>query len=322
MIVTFLVGFLNEAHVSNNVIGDAGMYILSFMIFLLVSENRIKAKPMRELLLFVFHAMTVNLAINCMMYFTKNFSFWGLESFNGGRFGGGYYSLLIISVVYGFYDFMSEKRISAKEFYLHMGMAAFCSILAQSRTHVFLCLAGFVLVFCFRPGKLSVKYLIRAFIVIGIVAIILFINSGNPLVERILSTNIHSSTETTASRIYTWTYYWRRICENPTGTGFGEIMYFINPSLTIAASTATYYVDNAYAVVLYKRGFLYGVLYFIPLYATLVKLIISWRKTRNNAYLMYAAIWVMFIFVTTVLTSEIIHTYAVNAFAWIFTGCV
>jgi hypothetical protein len=258
------------------------------------------------------------------MYFTRDLAFWGLTSYNGGRFGGGYYSVLIISVVYGFYDFMSDKRISRVEFFAHIIMAVFCSVLAQSRTHVILCVVGCALALFFHQGKLSANYLLRVLIVfiVGVVGICIFLNSDNALVSRILSMDISSKTETTASRVYTWTYYWRKICANPIGTGFGEIMYFINPSLTIAASTATYYIDNAFACVMYKGGFLLGVFYFAPMFATGIKLVSAWRKTKSKFYLMIAAMYAMFLFSTTVLTSQTIHTYATNVFVWTFAGCI
>lgn len=322
--VSIIVGLSDNSHIANNVVGDAGMYVLSYMAFSLIVGRKISVKEPKDLLLFVFHAMTVNLFINCLMYFTRGFSFWGLTSFNGERYGGGYYTVLIASVVYGFYDFMSEKRIHAGEFYFHVAMALYCSILAQSRTHVLLCFLGCILVLGLRPGKLNLKYLMRFFIVVivAFVGLIVFLSSDNALVERILSMDIGSETETTASRVYTWIYYWRKICDNPIGSGFGEIIYFINPSLTIAKDTATYYVDNAFACALYKGGFFYGVLYFVPIFATIYKLVKGWKDTKASNYLMYAVIYTMFILATTVLTSQIIHTYAPNIFAWVFAGCV
>ena len=50
------------------------------------------------------------------MYVTSGFSFWGVSKFNGGRFGGGYVSLIVVTVLYGLYDFLYEKTISTKMF--------------------------------------------------------------------------------------------------------------------------------------------------------------------------------------------------------------
>lgn len=324
LVFTTILGLCDGSHIKSNVIGDGGMYFLSYMVFVLLSENKIRSKTPMELLRFTFHAMTVNLLINILMYFTRSLSFWGVIFYNGGRFGGGYYSLLIITIVYGFYDFMYEKKIKTIEFFAHVGMAIFCSILAQSRTHVVLCVVGCALVVIFRQGKLTNKYLFKAGVVfvVATVGIVIFLNSDNALVARILSTDITSRTGTIASRITTWTYYWREIKENLMGTGFGEVMYFINPSFTIAKDTSTYYVDNAFACVFYKGGFFLGVVYFVPLFATVAKLVMVWWNKKKNQYLILATIYTMFIFAVTVLTSQIIHTYATNVFAWAFAGVV
>lgn len=123
---------------------------------------------------------------------------------------------------------------------------------------------GCLLLFVPMDKSLSKKFFFRILViaVVGVVGIAFLLNGNSDLIQRILNMDITSDTETTASRVITWTYYWRLIRNLPVGTGFGEIMYFINPSMTIAKATATYYVDNAVAVVLYKCGWVGGILYF------------------------------------------------------------
>lgn len=55
---------------------------------------------LRWFLRITFYAMTICLTINVLMCATSGFSFWGVSTFNGGRFGGGYISLIVVTVLY------------------------------------------------------------------------------------------------------------------------------------------------------------------------------------------------------------------------------
>ena len=171
---------------------------------------------------------------------------------------------------------------------------------------------------------MSKSYFIRVAViaVIGIVGVAALLNGNSELIQRILSMDVTSDTETTASRVITWTYYWRLIKQTPLGTGFGEILYFINPSMTRAMATATYYVDNAVAVVLYKGGWFFGAIYFLMVVTTPIGLVRRWRQTKDALYVVYAMVFTMLILSTMILTSQVIHTYAINVFIWTTIGNV
>lgn len=316
-------GFLDSRHVFNNVIGDGVMYFLSIAILGILGSDIIKLRSLDELFCMTFRAMTVNLFLNTLMYATSFLSFWGVTAFNGGRLGGGYYSLLVVTVVYGLYDYLYVHKIKIWHLMLHIGLAVFCSILAQSRTHVILTVIGCaVLVLLKKNSKRAFK---RAAVIlcVGFVGVMLFLNSDNPLVERILRMDITSNTETTASRVITWKYYWNLIKDDPWGTGFGEIVYFINPSMTIAKATATYYIDNAIALVLHKGGWVFGFVYLYYVLKALVLLVKNFFADSNKTFvLMSVMLFAMLIFSIFVMTSQVIHTYATNVFMWTWIGTI
>lgn len=158
--------------------------------------------------------------------------------------------------------------------------------------------------------------------IIGIVGVVALLNGNSELIQRILNMDVTSDTETIASRVITWTYYWRLIKQTPLGTGFGEILYFINPSMTRAMATVTYYVDNAVAVVLYKGGWFLGVIYFLMIVTTPIRMMKNWRQTKDALYVVYAMVFTMLILSTMILTSQVIHTYAINVFIWTTIGNV
>lgn len=322
LIVTLIRGIENHSGNINNVIGDFSMYFLSYAILSIINSRLFESVDLRCFLRLTFYAMTICLTINVLMYTTSGFSFWGVSTFNGGRFGGGYVSLIVVTVLYGLYDFLYEKTISTKIFIYHIVLAIISSLLAQSRTHIILCAAGCILLLIPIWNKISSTTVFKVSIVLVVVVIgsMVFLSGNSELVQRILNMDITSNTETTASRMITWTFYWNRIRQNPMGTGFGETMYFINPSMTYALDTATYYVDNAFAVVLYKGGWFFGVLYFMFIFRTVYGNIIQSKRSGDKLYAFVSILLFMLVVSTMLMTSQVIHTYAINAFVWTLIG--
>lgn len=322
LIVTLIRGIENHSGNINNVIGDFSMYFLSYAILSIINSRLFESVDLRCFLRLTFYAMTICLTINVLMYTTSGFSFWGVSTFNGGRFGGGYVSLIVVTVLYGLYDFLYEKTISTKIFIYHIVLAIISSLLAQSRTHIILCVAGCILLLIPIWNKISSTTVFKVSIVLVVVVIgsMVFLSGNSELVQRILNMDITSNTETTASRMITWTFYWNRIRQNPMGTGFGETMYFINPSMTYALDTATYYVDNALAVVLYKGGWFFGVLYFMFIFRTVYGNIIQSKRSGDKLYALVSILLFMLVVSTMLMTSQVIHTYAINTFVWTLIG--
>ncbi|MGN1124807.1 MAG: O-antigen ligase family protein [Candidatus Gastranaerophilaceae bacterium] len=318
LLFSVIIGLKDKSHIFNNVIGDCIMYFMSFAILWIVRSKQINAKDIRHFFYLTFNAMTMNLIINVIMYLTQSFSFWGVQFYNGGRFGGGYLSLLVVTIIYGVYDYLYEKNISTWHLIVHVALAIFSSMLAQSRTHVILCFIGCLILFIPIDRKLSKIFLLRVFVlvIIGGIGVYAILNGNSELAQRLINMDITSNTETTASRVFTWKYYWNLICQTPYGKGFGEIMYFINPTMTIAKDTATYYIDNAVAIVLYKCGWLCGILYLFFIISTLKRFFKCWKFTKDKIYLLFIVIFSMLIISTMILTSQVIHTYAVNTFIW------
>lgn len=71
--------------------------------------DQFKAVDINWFLNYTFKALTINLIIYAIMYTTQGLYFWGLQSYNGGRFGGGYLSLLAVTVIYAVYDYFMSK---------------------------------------------------------------------------------------------------------------------------------------------------------------------------------------------------------------------
>ena len=322
LIGTFVNGIKNHPANINNVIGDFSMYFLSYSILCITNSRIFKNVDLRWFLKTTFYAMTICLTINVLMYVTSSFGFWGVSKFNGGRFGGGYVSLIVVTVLYGLYDFLYEKNLNTRLFIYHIILAIISSLLAQSRTHIILCAAGCLLLLIPFWGRLSPKTLFKLAIVLIVVMVglVVFFSGNSELLQRLLNMDITSKTETTASRMTTWIFYWDRIKHNPSGTGFGEIMYFINPSMTYALDTATYYVDCAFAVILYKGGWIFGFLYFLFVFRSVHIYFIWSKKTNDNLFALTSVLLLMLVVSTMLMTAQVIHTYAINTFVWSLIG--
>lgn len=110
LIVTLIRGIENHSGNINNVIGDFSMYFLSYAILSIINSRLFESVDLRCFLRLTFYAMTICLTINVLMYTTSGFSFWGVSTFNGGRFGGGMF-LLSLSLSYmGFMTFCMKKQ--------------------------------------------------------------------------------------------------------------------------------------------------------------------------------------------------------------------
>lgn len=53
---------------------------------------------------------------------------------------------------------------------------------------------------------------------------------------------------------------------------------------------------------------------------TPIGLVEHWKKTKYSVYIVYAMMFIMLILSTIVLTSQVIHTYAINVFVWTTIG--
>ncbi|MST88189.1 hypothetical protein FYJ79_01020 [Sharpea azabuensis] len=322
LIVALIHGIENHPGNINAVIGDFSMYFLSYAIFSIINSRIFESVDLRWFFKITFYAMTICLTINILMYATSGFSFWGVSTFGGGRFGGGYVSLIVVTVLYGVYDFLYEKTINTKILIYHIVLAIISSLLAQSRTHIILCAVGCILLLIPFWKKISSAIVLKVFIVvvIGIIGSMIFLKGDSNLAQRLLNMDITSNTETTESRMITWIFYWNRIKQNPVGTGFGETMYNINPSMTYALDTATYNVDNAFAVVMYKGGWIFGFLYFMLIFRAVYRDIIQLKRSGDKFYALVAILLLMMVVSTMIMTSQVIHTYAINTFMWTLLG--
>lgn len=305
-----------------NVIGDSSMYLLAFAVFCLVSSPKTKALSLQDFLYLTYKAITISCVLSLIMYITRSWSFWGMQSFNGGRYFGGYLSLLAVTIPYAVYDYFYIKKIKIVHLIFHIGVALFCIMLAQSRTVVFSITIGVLAVLIFGHKNLSLNSIAKflGIIVIGLITVVILINSDSALMDRLLSTDLDNTSETTYARLYLYRYYVPSIFHQIMGFGFGGKMYFMTPQLNIIEETETYTVDSAILTAGYKGGILLLLIFLLACILPVLFSLSRYKKTKDIFYFCFGIWFMLLVFATVLITGQIIHTFAVLTFFWSVVG--
>jgi len=316
-----LMGLKNVNQISN-VFGDGGMYLLALMVLVCASSKRVRQISINEFLLLTYKASSIMLFVCLIMYLTRSLSFWKMISFNGGRYFGGFLSILIITLPYGVYNHIHLRNIRLWSLAIHVLLGFFCMIIAQSRATIIASVLGVIFVLYFGSRKISVKNIIQIIILstIAILGLSFLMRSSFDVIGRILSTDFSNRSETLYARLYLYQYYISQISSNPLGKGFGSIMYFLTPQLSLMTDTGTYTIDAALMAAGYKGGWLMCFVYAFSMITEIVVMVKLFRKTHDKVYLVMLVSQVLFIASTGLITGQIIHTYTPLVYFWTFMG--
>lgn len=326
-IISFIVALAIGYHqYKKNALSDVSSYLITIMLYILSTSKYVETKTIRQLLNFTFYALMINSCLNILMYYTQDFSFWGVESFNVGRFGGNYYTLLIITLPYALYDYLHDKQIKSIWILIAFGAGTWGSILLQSRTHVLLTLFCCVVVLFdslkYRTSKN--KYLFRIMILTSGIAMgfILFRTlsaSNNSFILRVAGTELGSENDTLLTRIQTVSYYLKNMINHPLDFGFGKKIFYIYQGV-IASNTGGFYIDNAVMTVETRGGVIFALTYIYLLLEPIFELRTFNKRRRNQLFLPLIISYCCFLFAAAIMTSQTTHGMAIYTFLWVFIG--
>lgn len=321
LITGVLVGIKNHGSV-NNALGDGGMYLLGLLLYICASSNYTKEKSLDSFLYLTYKCVFFCCMFSALMWLTKDFSFWGLQSFNGGRYFGGFLSLITISIPYSIYNFLYVKKIKLVEVVINFFVCMMCAIISQSRTNIITVVLGTIIAVYLGKRKITGKDLTKivGISILAIAVLYVFINSNFDVVERLLSTDVTNRSETVFARFYIYNYYGEQIIHNPIGYGFGSLMYFLTPQLMFMDGTATYTVDAALMAAGYKGGWMLLGLYSVAILMVFYMLFKIYKHNKDNEHLLLFFWFGLFLVQTCFLTGQIIHTYAPLTFFWTVVG--
>ncbi len=321
IVLGVIMGVVNGNQI-NNILGDGGMYLLALMILVCASAKNVRQKNIHEFLSLTYKASSIMLIICVAMYITRDLSFWKMISFNEGRYFGGFLSILIVTLPYGLYNYIHLKKISLWSLCCHVILGFFCMIVAQSRATIISSVLGMMFVLYFGNRKITVRNIIQVvlFSIVALFGLSFFMRSSFDIVGRILSTDFSNRSETIYARFYLYQYYIKQIFENPFGKGFGSIMYFLTPQLTLMTNTGTYTIDAVLMAAGYKSGWLLFSVFAFSIFFQIVTMIKLYRNKHDKVYLIMLIAQSLFIASTGLITAQIIHTYTPLVYFWTFMG--
>lgn len=314
--ISFIVG-LGQNYNPADTLADFCYYFLTGLILFSYQSSRVKKKNIHELMLFSNKAITVSCCISLLMFFTKDFSFWGLVSFNGGRYFGGNLSLLIVTIPYLYYCYLHKKGISFKKLLFSTSVGLSCMILSQSRASFFMIALSCAIILIIDLFKNQTKDTLAkkiCSIILIAIFVAIFFSLDLPVVKRLLGNDTTDSYGTLSFRTYLYQGYLPEIANSLFGKGFGAPMFFYNENLQIAIWTETLAVDSTFITAGYKGGIILLLCYAIMFLSVCSHQIRMYFVSKNMNYLAFLIVFILFFVSTSIITAQTIHTFTINAF--------
>lgn len=280
-----------------------------------------------ELLDYIFKGATICCTINILMYLTRSLSFWGVEFYAGGRFGGNYLTLNCITVPYAIYLIYSGKNRFSKVAIIYSLIVSMSSIiLAQSRTLIIITVMGICITLIVelrnnvnKGIKLKrIKSLIIALMIL-LPLMIIFINSNAEILDRLSSfSNIESDTSFLVRRkLYSENF--KIFIENIFGTGLGSgyPIYDSNGNLFQYLN----FIDNTFLTIGEKLGIFALIIYLVLVVIRPIKYFLRcYKKKKNKVYYLTVLYYIAFLFLTTFSSAQSITSISASAVTWIIVA--
>ena len=111
--VIFYCGFLIGAFFKGNApittkILDSGNILVQMVLFWGLQNKRICRKTTRDFLSLTVRLMNINYIINIIFYITRDLPIWGISSSDESRFGGGFFTLGIVTGIVALYSLCTD----------------------------------------------------------------------------------------------------------------------------------------------------------------------------------------------------------------------
>ena len=320
-IVYFIMGIVN----GYDAISDIKKYILQLTMAYCVYRVVSKTKDIYFFMNITLYSITLNSAIALFIYITRKSPIWGID-YNQTRFGMNFETLFIITISYVLFLLYNRIYCIKKiNIILSLVMSVILIFLSQNRTNpILLAVSVFLMIvlsFKYKKKGRSRKeklILLIFMFAIFIIPINNLMNSQNAFIERLTQTKALKDETNIKTRINTFEYYIGEIKAKPLGMGAGKTITFIDADYRFQEEGFT--IDNSYVTVGYKFGivtlFIYMYFMFLPIF-----LLVKYYSIDKDKILIVILIsYVMLIIAGSFLTSQIIHSYSVSTFVWVFIG--
>lgn len=309
------------------ILRDLNLFILPLLVFISFSSLfRSIQITLLDLLDYFFYAVLACSTINIIMYLTSNWSFWGLTTYAGNRFGGSYLSNIIFIFWYGILKNTYTNRKNSKFITIYFIVVTVLSIiLSQSRALLILAFIG-TLIISFQAVftknyRVSFKNLFIAMMIIFVMSIGIYfiLYGGSDIAARLSSTNIYSQDDSGMVRINIYEQNLKLFLEKPFGAGLGSLFPYYNGYGELLGYSNT--IDNAFLTFAEKLGVFGIVLYiYFIVYNPIKYLLGMYKSTKNKLYLFTMTGFVTYLINTAFLTTQTITGIGVSTLLWIFSA--
>ncbi len=267
---------------------------------------------------------SINLIINLVMLLTENTGIWGVTRYLGNKWGGYYFDGLLIFVPISMYLLISNKYIVHKSswiFYLALGLLFL--VLNDSRALFLIVIMGavvssFIALKSDRAGRISKRALQRLFpfVMLGLIFLCMFLSSNASLLERLLSINWASESDSLGTRFMTYDYNISFIKNNIFGEGLGFCVPTINRYGRIEIMENKFYVDNYLITFCRRLGVIPFIMQCFFYLLPIVYLYQIYKQKREKDYIVVILIYLLLLFQGTVFSSQLYHCNFIYVPVW------
>lgn len=323
-LLSVIAGLINGLKYGTRVLLDFDMIIVGMACYIVASSKSIKQLDVYRFLKFTTYCMNINGIINLIIYLTKSWSLWKVEVTDTGRFGAGYFTLFLITGGFSFYSLCieeTENTVSRKSAVLNLALTVFAFTVSAVRTNLLVLMLICVFVYMTTIMKKTNKkqFFFRIFVIMmGIGGILYMLYGSSILSDRLSTGNSLLKEGNFAIRISTITYYLNELKQRPCfGYGLGYMLHFVHPRGFALDDQLS--IDNSFMYTAIKMGVVSLISYFGLIVITPIVRIrnkINFQGEKNILIVTYLG----FVFATSIMTNQIVYTYADLIFAWTFIG--
>lgn len=328
LFITYVIGLIIGIANEYEAIADGQKYILQILWVTILVYN-IQILDINKLLRVTEKALSINFIVIIIMNITQEkLDFMLLPEFyeSGKGIIDSYASnLAIFPIVFCLYDFICKRNI---KFNISLYFSAIISLiyilLFQNSRSIILVIAAVSTIICFFSLKnsskntFSIKLIIIAFLllILSIIGII-YLKSDSNLVTRLINMDIFSQEDTLITRVNTIKYYYEEVKQNILGYGFGRLIPLVNQYGRFHG-IGGFYTDNAFINIAMKCG-IFSLAIYIILLLQPIKIQVKYYITSKNVESIVLTMTLLgFIFLTTILTSQLNHNYVIMIGGWVY----
>lgn len=323
IMISFLMGFWGLMQGYDDAFIELVWYVIPALFYFIIKYWTDHGLGIRRFLDITYYAMFGNCIFNLVMFLTQSWEFWGFRAYLGTKIGGNYYTVLSVTLPYGFYLLYNKnRRIHPVILTLSTVLSIWCLIMAQSRALLILAVVPCVVLlfqsFNNKYGRGTIRKIIFifVFIIAGYFLIKNLLSNDSGMGARLASMQIFSDEDTFTIRVYSFIYNFKVFLENIFGRGLGYPLYFYN-NLGIRTSSVVY-LDNTYMTEAVRGGVFLLIILVWAFLQPLKKLSKLYKATRDKIYFCTLMAYIVFLVNATIMTSQTIHGTAVSIFIWSF----